>query len=142
MTGRFYFTDGKSTVLYSKFKGDFHFYGYEGPTNGVLHDLVRAIPRLPVAASENRISYSDSISLRESHSFLARIAAYVRQSLLGRTYGPNAFYEFHPTRLEVKGRIEQVSLASRGETQTYAKLDPVRGFLSFRVGDRSYEVLA
>ena len=133
ISGRLYWTDGKSRLFYSKVGAQFYFYGLEGDRWSPLWDFLAAIPRLPIAFG-SEIQFEDTLPLKMTHGFVRRFFALAWQMVASHYEPPSSSYVMNPDQNEMRGKV----LIRNRFFNSYCKIDPMVGILEFHIGDRTY----
>jgi hypothetical protein len=134
LSGRFYWSDGKSKVYYQKNGIQFYFYGLEGDEKSALWDLFLAAPRVPMTYGR-RYSFVEDLPLLLTQSQIRRTIGHLAQILMNAPKNLKGEYEISETGLSLKGRLGPLMR----NAQTDFEVDPVHGILRFSVEGRAYE---
>ncbi len=132
-SGRSYWTDGKSRLYYSKVGAQFYFYDLDGKKWSPIWDLLTAAPCVPMSFGDS-LTYSDILPLSLTHGKIHRFFVLFLQFISSKLDSGSANYILNPIQLDIHGKV-----TIRGNlTHTYLKMDPLKGMVEFKVGERHY----
>lgn len=133
--GSMYFTDGSAKLFHHRDSLSFYFYRYEGSPQGPLFDLMTALPRVPLTYGV-KFQYDDLAPVIHWHSKVQRWIAFFKLILTDKFNDAKTSFKLNCDTLEISG----LAWSGGKGIETSCFLDPVDGFVEYKVGERQYEV--